>query len=383
MNSKALHLVFFFDSFRLGGAERYGLYLAYHFNNVGHKVTVITFDHKIEFDLNKFFFNGPLDYQLIEFGFEKTNHFYRIRQLLKIIPKLKSLKADVFLPFTIRPNVVCSSVWKFSGAKMCIWNQQDEGFGLTFTGRDKILLRAVKNASKIVSNSNKGLEAMSRLVKDTTKLIYIPNGIRKINREGILQMIWRNKLNINSATFVVTKLANLTSNKDHITVIKAWKIFLNKISNQNTEAVLVLGGRKEETFGVIEDLINELGLKKTVFCAGEIANVYEFLVDANIAVHSSLSEGVPNSVLECMNIGLPVIASKIDGHIEALSSKHSLYFEAGNENELAELIFKCYTKQIDLNEIKSDQEEIISNKYAIDKLYSSFEKLIQPGIKYE
>lgn len=371
------HFIFFFDSLTLGGAERYGLYLAYHLKAKGHKITILAFKHDSEPDLEKFFFDGPLDYQQIPYGFSKSTHAYRIIQLVKLIPKIRVLHPDIILSFTVRPNIICGAIWKFTGAQKHIWNQQDEGFGLSANKRDKILVRSLKQATFMVSNSAKGIEKLKELVNQNThsKIKYIPNGIPPVDESKLSKNYWRDILKINREDFVVVKLANLTSYKDHKTVIRAWKIFIDKIENKKN-AYLLLAGRKGDTYEEVNGLINELGLQFSVFILGQINKVNELLIDCNIAIHSSPSEGLPNSVIECMNIGLPLIATEIDGHIEALTKNHPLYFKTGDHIELSKKIELCYEKKIDLNIITEVEQTIIKKKYAIDNLYSAFDKLL-------
>lgn len=370
------HYLFFFDSLTLGGAERYGLRLAYYLKNQGHKITVVAFKQNNTTDTQNFFFEGPLDYKIIPYGFTKDNHLYRIIELLKIIPKLKSLRPEIILSFTVRPNIISSAIWRFTGAKKHIWNQQDEGFGLSANRRDKILLRALKQTSFMVSNSVKGCEKLKQLVDITqhNKIKYIPNGIASVNLQNLKKNNWRSRLKISAESFVAVKLANLTSYKDHITLLKGWKLFSDKFPTKNS--FLILAGRKGDTFNHINTLINELNLKSNVFILGQIDNVNELLIDCDIAIHSSKSEGLPNSVMECMNIGLPLIASKIDGHIEALTHKHPLYFTTGDEYDLCDKIALCYQKMIDLTTLGQWEQTLIKEKYGIDNFYAAFNKIV-------
>lgn len=375
MNTQS-HYLFFFDSLTLGGAERYGLRIAYYLKNQGHKITIIAFKQNSALDTQNFFFDGPLDYKIIPYGFTQDNHLYRVIELFKIIPKLKKLRPEIIFSFTVRPNIITGAIWKFTGAKKHIWNQQDEGFGLSANRRDKILLRALKQTSFFVSNSLKGCERLKQLVdiNQHNKIKYIPNGIPPVNSHTIRKNYWRNRLNISPESFVAVKLANLTSYKDHVTLLKAWKLFCNEYPSN--KSFLILAGRKGDAFDHITSIIKELDLKSNVFIVGQIDNVNELLIDCDIAIHSSKSEGLPNSVVECMNIGLPLIVSKIDGHIEALTHKHPLYFTTGDEYDLCDKIVLCYQKTIDLTALGQWEQSLIKEKYGIENFYAAFNKII-------
>jgi glycosyltransferase involved in cell wall biosynthesis len=63
----------------------------------------------------------------------------------------------------------------------------------------------------------------------------------------------------------------------------------------------------------LEAQTHALGIDAAVEFAGEVPDVRPHLVDADVFVLSSLSEGMPVSILEAMAAGLPVVASAVPG----------------------------------------------------------------------
>jgi glycosyltransferase involved in cell wall biosynthesis len=63
----------------------------------------------------------------------------------------------------------------------------------------------------------------------------------------------------------------------------------------------------------LEALAHSLGLDDTVVFAGSRSDVPDLLAAADVAVNSSVREGSPLSVLEYMEAGLPVVASRVGG----------------------------------------------------------------------
>jgi glycosyltransferase involved in cell wall biosynthesis len=59
----------------------------------------------------------------------------------------------------------------------------------------------------------------------------------------------------------------------------------------------------------LEQLVLDCGLEKSVHFIGKHANVYQFLQAADVFVFSSLFEGMPNTMLEALSIGLPIVST--------------------------------------------------------------------------
>jgi len=81
-----------------------------------------------------------------------------------------------------------------------------------------------------------------------------------------------------------------------------------KVVKENSGATLILvgdGKLKEK----LEKLISDCGLENNVFLLGKQKNVFPFLKASNVFVFSSLWEGMPNTVLEALAVGLPIVTT--------------------------------------------------------------------------
>lgn len=68
---------------------------------------------------------------------------------------------------------------------------------------------------------------------------------------------------------------------------------------------------------------------------------------SSLTINSSISEGGANAVLEAMTMGVPVLASKIEGNIGLLGKDYPGYFEEGKMGEALQSIMD---KRVDLKE---------------------------------
>ena len=83
---------------------------------------------------------------------------------------------------------------------------------------------------------------------------------------------------------------------------------------------------------------------KNVYLFGNKINVFKYLYEADLFLSTSLYEGHPISVLEAMSIGLPILASKVDGNIDTIKDGFSgFFYKLGNINEACYLIGEILT----------------------------------------
>lgn len=315
-------IIFVLGNLELGGAERQALILARHLSQRD-KVEVWGF--------NK---SGPVADACEEHGIrwrvEPVNP-QRLQSIQRVAWALRAASPDVLMPYTWLPNVVCGFVWKWVGARLCVWNQRDEGLFLPRTTWERW---AVQRTPRFISNSHAGARFLiEKLRVDPLKINVVQNGIDpstpQMDRNG-----WRKRLEIDDASFVACMVANLHTNKDHETLLRAWRTVMAKL-----DAVLVLAGRHDGAYESLVALTRELGIEHGVRFAGPVSDVAGLLTAVDVGVFSSRSEGCPNGVLECMAAGLAIAATDIEGVREVLGPSEFLA-PAGDADALSLKILK-------------------------------------------
>lgn len=104
-------------------------------------------------------------------------------------------------------------------------------------------------------------------------------------------------------------LGRLSPEKDQIKLLRAFGL----IRTAHPEAVLVIigdGPLRQD----IEQLVAELGLGDAVLVGGQRSNPFPILAACDCLVMSSNHEGQPMVLLEAMALGVPVVATDIDGN---------------------------------------------------------------------
>jgi len=153
----------------------------------------------------------------------------------------------------------------------------------------------------------------------------------------------------------------LIPRKNMSTIIKAFHSI-------QKEALLLLAGdgNEKEKLHILSS-----GNESIVFL-GNISNVTSYLQASDVFISASLAEGLPNTVLEAMSCGLPVILSNIDPHQEIFGYKeeYPYFFGCQDTGKLAELLDRMLDENMkDLSKgirniiLRMFSAQIMSKKY--------------------
>jgi glycosyltransferase involved in cell wall biosynthesis len=357
---KGQRVIFVLGNLELGGAERQALILARHLAE--HQQAVVEV-----WGFNK---SGPvaqiceqhgIRWRVVPYPF-KAGPLKRLTSLLKFAKILRSARPDVLLPYTSVPNVACGLVWKWTGARVCIWNQRDEGI-VPLTAKWERW--AVKHTPHFIANSNAGARFLSEQLKvNASKVRVVQNGIEestaKLDRQA-----WRQRLEINDANFVACMVANLHMNKDHATLLRAWR----NVVRSCPAALLVLAGRHDDAYESLVALAYELGIERNVRFAGHVSDIPGLLSAVDIGIFSSRSEGCPNAVLECMAAGLAVVGTDIDGIREVVGPSGVQFLAPpGDADELARIVLKLAGDPIVCSKIGEENRQRIADSFSSERM---------------
>jgi len=255
-----------------------------------------------------------------------------LRRLARIAWRLRRAGADIILPYTLVPNVIGGIVWRFSGARLCIWNQRDEGIE---GRRDPCQEWSLRLTPVFVANSGAGADYLIRELKVAPeKVSVVGNGL---DLAAPLQSPadWRKQLGLFDDGVCVSMIGHLSEKKDHATLIRAWRQVVGTLAPAPGNLKLVLAGRKDGEAKRLIDLAAELKLADYICFAGNVTDVAGLLRVVDIGVYSSPSEGLPNGVLECMAAGKAMAATDIPGIREALGDGYPMLSAPGDAAGMA------------------------------------------------
>lgn len=100
--------------------------------------------------------------------------------------------------------------------------------------------------------------------------------------------------------------------------------------------------------------------------AGEVSDVPAVLAEADIYVQPSFQEGLPNSVLEAMAMGLPIVATRVSGNEDVVvDGENGLLVPPGDPKSLAAAIQKLVDDPALATRMGRRSREIIESRFSL------------------
>jgi sugar transferase (PEP-CTERM/EpsH1 system associated) len=123
----------------------------------------------------------------------------------------------------------------------------------------------------------------------------------------------RAELGVAADEFLVLQVARLDTIKDHATALRTIAL----AASRHAEIRLFLAGDGPEKPSIVQSIVH-LGLEGRVVPLGMRNDVRRLLAAADAFLLTSVSEGIPVTVLEAMAAGVPVVATAVGGLTEIL-----------------------------------------------------------------
>ena len=172
--------------------------------------------------------------------------------------------------------------------------------------------------------------------------------------------------------FTILQIGSLHWKKGQTDLIRAAKLLTEKMSNFVIK-IIGEGSEREK----LEALIDELNMHEHVILLGAKSQqeVREILPQGDCYIQSSVSEGIPVSIMEALACQLPVIATNITGIPEIIIDHQTGYLIPPNNPEaLAKALFHVYNHYDEAQTFAENGVEIVLDAY---NLQNNVKELVQ------
>jgi glycosyltransferase involved in cell wall biosynthesis len=211
---------------------------------------------------------------------------------------------------------------------------------------------------------------LKKLAYAPSKVITIRNGVdlagwspSKIDRQKK-----RLELRLGAADVLIGSIGRLDRQKGFPTLIAA----MARLKATPLRCV-ILGDGPERTR--LEALIREHHLERSVWLLGEKGEIPSWLSAFDIYCLPSLWEGLPNALLEAMALGLPVVASGVDGVPEAVvSGKNGLLVPPAHPAALAGALKSLVNDPAQRASLGADAKATVSERFTLRRMIGEYEK---------
>jgi glycosyltransferase involved in cell wall biosynthesis len=164
------------------------------------------------------------------------------------------------------------------------------------------------------------LIAVSHATKDEMCAAGVPSSLISVIHNGIDTKTWkpaqaspslRKELGLDGAFPVIGYVGRIMPEKDLDTWLRAAALVSQKYPT--ARFVLVGEGKDSSTLDQLKRLAAELGIAGRIYFPGYRENLVPVYAAFDLFVLSSRREGLPNSILEAMAMGLPVVTTDVAG----------------------------------------------------------------------
>ena len=357
-----MKILYIITSTEMGGAETALRCLACYAKEKGHEVKIICL--KELGSVGKNIRARGLD--IVSFCLKgKLNPYQNMGVLARLIGEIQNFNPSVVHAMLFRAIELCRLAKRRTDFKLITTPHYDLSKKNYFL---RILDRALKDADDVsVAESNYvHLFLKEKQKYNKAKLRYIPNSVNTdvfIPNKDLARKE-REKLGFSAQDTLFICVARLSAEKNHQTLLKSFAA----VKAKNPKMGLILVGDGPEN-AKLKEFVYLHHLEKDVCFAGEVSNVYPFLLASDIFVLPSLEESLPISLLESCSCALPAIVSKVGDMPQVVEHGKSGFVFNGEDSLLLSVLMA------ELSENKNLRQEMgLSARNRIKKYYSCSEE---------
>ncbi|EFM39176.1 glycosyltransferase, group 1 family protein [[Eubacterium] yurii subsp. margaretiae ATCC 43715] len=325
--------------------------------------------------------SGNLDVDKIyDIDFEKKiMSFKNIRTILKIKKILEEEKYDLIITNTTLCSFLVRIAKQISKVKEC-GKLVNIVHGYLFSNNTKFFKKTIYIlVEKICKKSTDRLLTMNKEDYEIAVKYCLCNyDIFNINGMGIpkpptfsqeVRSSVRSFYSVDGDEILFTYIGELSKRKNQIFLFEK----IEQISKVFPKFKLILAGNGD-LYDFYKSEIERLKISDKIILAGHVNNAKELIYSSDIIISSSKSEGLPFNIMEAMSIGIPVIASRIKGHIDLITDGYNGYLFYLDKDSFANKL-NSLKENKDIENLKNNEKTCIK-KFMLDSIFDDNIKLI-------
>ncbi len=363
---RVLHLI---NSFELGGTERQAVELLKRLDRTRYDVRLSAIQRKGPL-YDKI---APLYPDLIEFPLNSLYNANAVRQLRRLRALLRAERIDVLHAHDFYAGWLGTLAALGTGVRVIaaqrhlrLSDRWIHAFGRRVINR--LAHRVVVNAELVRTHVLKvGTTRADKLVVIRNGLVYVPEPLDRAEARAALL----SELNLPEETKLIGTVANLRPVKGHCYLLQA----VARVVRSFPQAHLILIG-EGELRAALQAQAAELGISNHVHLLGQRNDAARLVQGFDLAVLASLHEGLPNTVLEALAAGVPVIATAVGGIPELIVDGETGYLvPAADEVRLAKQITAVLNNEDASHRVAEQGRAFVLEQFSMQRAVAATEQL--------
>lgn len=358
------HIALLITGFGRGGAERQLLNLAKYLKSKGYKVCIFSV-------IERNMFQEELEQEQIFF---QQGYFVRGRFSLlgfrRLVRDIRIFKADMLITFMFVANIIGRVTRLFLPGLKLLTSVRNEKVG--GSSRDK-LFQFTNFLDEVTITNSRGVgdRLVARGIIDKRKLRVIPNGydFELMKKEA------STRVTTDTGIFHWLAVGNFRPQKNYQLLFKALANLKENLGS--VFHIRIAGNLYDQKWP--EDMLKDFNLQKEVTLIGIVTNIYEEYAHADGFVMTSSWEGLPNSMIEAMSFGIPVVGTDVGGISELIDSEQNGFLI--NSDDLSALTERMSQMMEIPRERRLMMGELARNKvnltYNYEKVMKEWELVIE------
>lgn len=285
-------IILFISSLQKGGSERVMVNLAEYFQEQKYDVILVTqYQREKEYCISpkiRRVYSEP-DESMLDGG-RIRNFCVRFRTLRNL---WKTYKPDVILSFLGKNNLMAVAAAAFLPIKVAVSVRGEPTMEYQGKFMQFIAKTVFRFADGVILQTEQAGQFFPRAVR--RKSVILPN---PLNPQFTERKVCADREDL------IVAAGRLDENKNHAMLIHAF----GRIAEEYPTVKLVIYG-EGELRTKLEMLIAEKGLTDRISMPGNVNDIADRIGRARIFTLTSNTEGMPNSIMEAMALGIPVIAT--------------------------------------------------------------------------
>lgn len=185
------------------------------------------------------------------------------------------------------------------------------------------------------------------------------------------------RIGLSNDDIIFLNVALLTERKGHSVLIKAFKKLLGRIEEPKKIKLVIEGTGEDERKLVI--LSHDLGIIENISFIGNEINIYNIYNIASVFVLSSIKyEDFPNTIIEAMFMGKPVIGTCLAGIPEQIENGvNGFLVPCGDEDALCDAMFEFIKNTGLIKYMGENSKKLFNERFSYNMITDKYIKLYQ------